>query len=110
MAPEETADYSTWPIKELRRFLQERGHDVTGTVEKADLVSQVTAAAASGPEGESIDAPAGFQYDPVSGYYSNSETGMFWDSGSGAFCDASSGKWYTLDSSTQQYVEWPQTS
>ena len=105
---EEAINYSSWPIKELRRFLQERGHDVTGIVEKADLVSQVTAAAASGPEGPSTDAPAGFQFDPASGYFRSPESGMFWDSNSGAYCDASSGKWYVLDASSQQYVEWPQ--
>lgn len=102
---EDTTDYSSWPIKELRRFLQERGHDVTGTVEKADLVAQAVAAAAQGPEGNATDAPAGFHFDPASGYYSNPETGMYWDSTSSGFCDSSSGKWYTFDG--QQYVEWP---
>lgn len=41
-APEaEQVDYNTWPIKELRRFLTERGKDPSGIVEKADLVAQV---------------------------------------------------------------------
>ena len=44
-APEaEQVDYSAWPIKELRRFLTERGQDPSGIVEKADLVAQVTPA------------------------------------------------------------------
>lgn len=38
----EQVDYATWPIKELRRFLTERGVDASGIVEKADLVAQVT--------------------------------------------------------------------
>ena len=33
-------DYSSWPVKELRRFLTERGVDPSGIVEKNDLVSQ----------------------------------------------------------------------
>ncbi|GBF95150.1 hypothetical protein Rsub_07734 [Raphidocelis subcapitata] len=41
--------YDSWPIKELRRFLQERGEDTAGIVEKADLVARVRAAAAKGP-------------------------------------------------------------
>ena len=102
---QETTDYASWPVKELRRFLQERGHDVTGTVEKADLVAQ--AAAAEEPEGGPAVAPTGFQLDPASGYYSNPDTGMYWDSKSGGFCDSSSGRWYTFDG--QQYVEWPTT-
>ena len=107
---EPATDYSSWPVKELRRFLQERGRDISGTVEKADLVAQVTAAAASGPDGGNIEAPAGFQFDPSSGYFSNPETGMYWDSSSGAFCDGVSGKWYSLDASSRQYVEWPQAA
>ena len=100
---QDTTDYSAWPIKELRRFLQERGQDVRGTVEKADLAAQAAAAAAQGPAGNAADAPAGFRFDPASGYHSNPDTGMYWDSTSGGFCDSSSGKWYTFDG--QQYVE-----
>ena len=33
-------DYSSWPVKELRRFLTERGVDPSGIVEKNELVSQ----------------------------------------------------------------------
>ena len=33
-------DYSSWPVKELRRFLTERGVDPSSIVEKSDLVSQ----------------------------------------------------------------------
>ncbi|KIZ04688.1 hypothetical protein MNEG_3275 [Monoraphidium neglectum] len=42
-------DYASWPIKELRRFLQERGQDTAGIVEKGDLVARVREAAARGP-------------------------------------------------------------
>ena len=41
----EPMDYATWPIKELRRFLAERGVDSSGIVEKGDLVAQVTVSA-----------------------------------------------------------------
>lgn len=37
----EQVDYSSWPIKELRRFLTERTQDPTGIVEKDDLVAKV---------------------------------------------------------------------
>ena len=42
-APEaaEEVDYASWPIKELRRFLTERGSDAAGIVDKADLVAKV---------------------------------------------------------------------
>jgi len=36
-------DYSSWPVKELRRFLTERGADSSNIVEKGDLVAQVGA-------------------------------------------------------------------
>lgn len=37
----EEADYSGWPVKELSRFLKERGVDPSGMIEKADLVKKV---------------------------------------------------------------------
>ena len=37
----EQVDYSAWPVKELARFLKERGEDASGFVEKADLVKRV---------------------------------------------------------------------
>ena len=40
-AAEPEVDYAAWPIKELRRFLTERGQDPAGIVEKADLVARV---------------------------------------------------------------------
>jgi CD2 antigen cytoplasmic tail-binding protein 2 len=38
-------DYSSWPVKELRRFLTERGVDSSSIVEKGELVNEV------GPKG-----------------------------------------------------------
>lgn len=38
---EDTTDYSSWPIGELRRFLTENGEDAKSCVEKADLVAKV---------------------------------------------------------------------
>ena len=34
-------DCASWPVKELARFLKERGIDPTGIVEKAELVAKV---------------------------------------------------------------------
>lgn len=39
---EPEVDYSTWPVKELARFLRERGIDPVGFVEKSDLVAKVS--------------------------------------------------------------------
>lgn len=36
-----SVEYGKWPVKELRRFLQERGVNVAGIVEKEELVSKV---------------------------------------------------------------------
>jgi hypothetical protein len=38
---EDTTDYASWPIGELRRFLTENGEDAKSCVEKADLVAKV---------------------------------------------------------------------
>lgn len=41
-APAQDADdYASWPVKELRRFLQERGMDLGGIVDKSELVAKV---------------------------------------------------------------------
>lgn len=101
-AADET-DYSSWPVKELRRFLTERGVDADGFVEKADLIARVKEVAAQGPEGE---APAGYVFDPATGYFLNAETGMYWDAATGGFC--SNGKWFSWDADKQQFVEWQQ--
>jgi CD2 antigen cytoplasmic tail-binding protein 2 len=41
-AEPDVVDYSSWPVKELRRFLTERGVDSSSIVEKGDLVSEVS--------------------------------------------------------------------
>ena len=40
---QEADDYASWPVKELRRFLQERGADLGGIVDKSELVAKVRA-------------------------------------------------------------------
>ena len=37
----DAVDYSSWPVKELIRFLRERGVDSAGITEKSELVSHV---------------------------------------------------------------------
>jgi hypothetical protein len=40
-AAADVVDYSSWPVKELRRLLTERGVDSSSIVEKGDLVNEV---------------------------------------------------------------------
>eukprot|EP00879_Flechtneria_rotunda_P017982 GHRR01018846.1.p1 GENE.GHRR01018846.1~~GHRR01018846.1.p1 ORF type:complete len:465 (+),score=234.70 GHRR01018846.1:373-1767(+) len=42
-ATEPAVDYASWPVKELRRFLTERGLDSSSIVEKQELVDKVSA-------------------------------------------------------------------
>ena len=37
----EADSYAGWPVKELRRFLTERGHDLASIVDKVELVAKV---------------------------------------------------------------------
>lgn len=101
-AADET-DYSSWPVKELRRFLTERGVEAGNIVEKGELIAKVKEAAAQGPEGE---APAGYTFDHASGYFYSAESSMFWDPSSGGFYNG--GKWYSWDAGKQEFVEWQQ--
>ena len=42
----DATNYASWPIKELRRFLAERGESAAGITEKAELVAAVQRLAA----------------------------------------------------------------
>ncbi|KAK9818356.1 hypothetical protein WJX72_011218 [[Myrmecia] bisecta] len=100
-------DYSRWPIKELQRFLRERGVDSTGIVDKAELVAKVKEAAAKGPEGEVAAAPPSYVFDPNTGYFYSSAADMFWDANTGGFYSSNTGLWYSFDEASQQFVQWP---
>ncbi|BDA46148.1 probable CD2 antigen cytoplasmic tail-binding protein 2 homolog [Coccomyxa sp. Obi] len=103
----EEVDYGSWPIKELRRFLTERGQDPTGIVEKNDLVAKVKELAERGPDGElPAEAPAGYTFDPSSGYFYNAESGLYYDASSGGYYSGSTSKWYNYDAASGQYHEW----
>ncbi|GLC52767.1 hypothetical protein PLESTB_000665900 [Pleodorina starrii] len=122
----DAVDYGSWPIKELKRLLQERGVDSSGFVEKADLVAKVrqvvdaapTAGAAApgagsagggggGSDGAFV-APPGYVFDPSSGYFFSEDSGMYYDTSSGGYCQAATGKWFYLDASCGSFVEWKQ--
>ncbi|GMH42321.1 hypothetical protein BSKO_10240 [Bryopsis sp. KO-2023] len=96
-AEQQQEDFDSWPISELKRFLEERGENADGIVEKQDLIQKAVEVASKGPEGEVAAAPSGFVYDPSSGYFHSVESGMYFDSGSGSFYVSSTGKWYTKD-------------
>ncbi|PSC74352.1 CD2 antigen cytoplasmic tail-binding 2 [Micractinium conductrix] len=98
---EDQTDYSSWPIKELRRFLSERGVDGAGIVEKAELIAKVKEVAARPAEGE---APAGYSFDPASGLFHSAESGMYWDASTGGFFN--NGKWYSWDADKKEFEEW----
>ncbi|KFM25007.1 CD2 antigen cytoplasmic tail-binding protein 2 [Auxenochlorella protothecoides] len=99
------AHYAAWPVKELRRFLTERGQDPRGIVEKDELVARVAAAAAEMAAAVPTP-PQGYVYDPASKFWYSAASGMHWDAKSGGFYSGESGKWYVWDASSQQFVEW----
>ncbi|GIL61778.1 hypothetical protein Vafri_16164 [Volvox africanus] len=116
----DTVDYAHWPIKELKRLLQERGVDPSGFVEKGDLVSKVKevvdgvgpaggGAGGSGSGNQSaFVAPLGYVFDPTSGYFFSEESGMYYDTNTGGYCQAASGKWFYLDPLSGTFLEWKQ--
>jgi hypothetical protein len=109
-ADADATDYASWPVKELRRLLAERGGDGAGATEKADLVAAVRAAVAAArpatraaapaaapaaarpPPG--VAAPAGYTWDAASGLFVDAASGMRWDAASGLFRSPADGRWY----------------
>ena len=130
----DTTDYASWPIKELRRYLTERGivrctgsprvsthaclkcrlvnfqtlptvQSAAGIVDKGDLVAKVKDSAASTAQA-AYPVPPGYAYDAPSGLWYSADSAMYFDTRSGGFCDAS-GKWYSYDAE-KGWVEWTQ--
>ncbi|KXZ50512.1 hypothetical protein GPECTOR_16g687 [Gonium pectorale] len=114
-------DYGSWPVKELKRLLQERGVDPSGFVEKGDLIAKVReVVAAGGPAGGAVagaagagaggafEAPPGYVFDPNSGYFYSEEAGMYYDVNTGGYCQVSTGKWFYVDQASGNFVEWKQ--
>ncbi|KAG2483126.1 hypothetical protein HYH03_018016 [Edaphochlamys debaryana] len=114
-------DYASWPIKELKRLLKERGIDSSSLVEKGDLVARVQQAMAEAPQrgggmgpggpggaggAGSFDAPPGYRFDPGTSYFYNEDTGMYFDPATGAYGQAATNKWFYLDPATGSFVEW----
>lgn len=112
----DTTDYDSWPIKELRRYLAERGADAAGAVEKADLVARVREVAAAAPAargdaksgGGAVRAPPGYAFDPGSKMWFSQDSGMFWDPASGGFYNPQDSKWYSWANGS--WVEWKTAS
>lgn len=101
-------DYSSWPVKEISRFLKENGVDPSGIVEKGELVSlaQKTEKMMRKEAEEALKTsqlnttapnvpPPGYVFHPESGFYHNAESQMYFDSNSGAFWDGS--RWLAFD-------------
>ena len=99
-------DYASWPIKELRRFLTERGEDSAGCTEKSELVAKVQKIADRGPEGadEAPVVPGGYMFDVGSSLYFSQESGMYYDPSTQGFFQPSEQKWYKFDG--RHFVEW----
>mmetsp|Transcript_779 Transcript_779/g.1959 ORF Transcript_779/g.1959 Transcript_779/m.1959 type:complete len:514 (+) Transcript_779:122-1663(+) len=100
----EEVDYSSWPIKELKRCLQERGVDASQIVEKDELIAKVREVAAQPGVGsnQTFDVPFGYVFDPESGYFHNPEAGMYFDNNTGLF--AAGGRWYVA--SGDKFIEY----
>ena len=116
-AKEEGVAYSSWSIKELRKFLTDRAIDPTGIIEKRELVEKVKEASAAGVTAQVPTqkasgaappprAPPGYSYDPSTQMWFSRESNMYWDSKSGGFYNPSDQLWYSYDATTHGWVEW----
>jgi len=94
----DATDYSSWPVKELQRFLRERGQDPTGAVEKSDLVAQVKAAAS---------VPSGYVFHAESGYYWGAADSMYYHAETGHYYNPVSSEWCYWDGASRKFMPNP---
>ena len=101
--PQQTRDdFKDWPLKELRRFIEERGDDIRKYTDKDQLLERVVELANSGPAGASdADAaaaaavlPAGYALDPGTGYYWNGVEQLYYDTKTRMFGVPATGQWF----------------
>lgn len=108
-------DFASWPIKELKRYLTENGVDVSGMVEKGEMVARAREAAARGPlvngggaapsPANAASVPPGYDFhDPSTGYYWSSAAGMYFDPSTSGYYQPSMQKWFVFKDGT--FVEW----
>lgn len=86
-------DFASWSVKVLKQYLTDKGIDISGIVEKEELVSKAKSC-----------GPPGYDYDPNSGMWYSSESEMYWDPKSGGFWNPRDQKWYTY--SEGGWVPW----
>mmetsp|Transcript_20691 Transcript_20691/g.57429 ORF Transcript_20691/g.57429 Transcript_20691/m.57429 type:complete len:501 (-) Transcript_20691:441-1943(-) len=90
-------DMSTLPVKELQKFLQDRGVDVTGVLEKAELVEKAKAVS---------QVPEGYVYHAESGYYWGDQDSMYCEAISGGFYNPVTQKWFHRDPESGKFTPW----
>ena len=92
-------DFSSWPVKDLKKFLEDKGIDSHMYVEKAELVAEAARAACLGQRSHPV--PLGYSYDAESGYWYSSEQSMYFDQASGLYYRNE--RWYAWDSSHRKF-------
>lgn len=92
--PTVQTDFESWPISELKRFLNENKVDCTGIVEKQELIEKARELNEKSTSYGSFQAPEGYVYDPSSGYFYSAEHEMFYDGPTRCFYNPKTTKWY----------------
>lgn len=90
-------DFTSWSVKELKLYLTDKGVDISGVVEKEELIVKAKSCRAPG-------APPGYEFDPSSGMWYSSESAMYWDPKSGGFWNSRDQRWYSY--SDGGWVPW----
>lgn len=103
---EDTTDYESWPIGELKRYLTENGVKSDDCIDKCDLAKRVRETAQRMQSAVDGCGMPGYTFDSASGYYYSASAGLYYDASTGGFYNGSTAKWYSYDSSEGQFKEW----
>jgi len=97
------SDFDGWSIKELRIFLTDRGVDISGVLEKQELVALARKEHCT-VNTAPVGAPPGYVFDTASGMWFSAESGMYWDQKSGGFWNSVDNRWYSFSADGSNWV------
>jgi len=107
--PRAPTDFTTWPVKELARYVREAGAGGrAGAVERGDLVAAAAAAEAAAAASRAAAAecapPPGYDRVVSGAWWWSPSAGLWWHPPTGLFGARNGGAWWAWDAGAGAFV------